>query len=63
MIIARNRPMEHFDINPFAVVYATEKEFGLKILPSAEGQSWESTLNNIRAVTVGSGWVAVATEE
>lgn len=37
MIIARNRPMEHFDINPFAVVYATEKDFGLKILPSAEG--------------------------
>ena len=63
VIIAHNRVIEHFDINPFALVYATEKEFGVKVQPGVEGVNWEVKWNGIRAVSIGAGWLAVANEE
>jgi hypothetical protein len=60
LIIARNRPILHFDLNPFAMVYATDSEFGLKLGPDAEFEPWELSWSGIRGITMGVGWIAVA---
>lgn len=55
--------MMYFDLNPFALIYATEKQFGVKILPGSEGESSEATWINIKSIALGCGWLAVANEQ
>ena len=62
MIFAHNRPLEFFDINSFGMVYASEKEVGIRLAPGVEGETWEVNWDRIKGVALGSGWIAVANE-